>query len=213
MTEALAEALAERLRPLPFAERVAGLARPVDENKTEEFDDAGGPKQQTRRIKTPVALAYPLGTPDCDQNNRYLLPSLDAGSIFFFEDLGTTDYLISAGVHGQESMLRLLGWLNSSRFSGPLPEGDLLAALLHALQTNRPAPVGPFAGLTVRASILPAEAALFSKYTYAADITPLLYPPFRLLGLELKCRYRYQPECPAAELPTLVAPTPCPTWN
>ena len=210
MTTALAEALAARLRTLPFAERVVGLARPVDENQIETFADD---KQTTRRIKTPVALAYPLGVPTCDQNDKYLLPDVTTGSIFFFEDLGTTDYTIAAGLHGNESTLRLLGWLNPSRFSGPLSEGDMLAAILSALQVNRVAPAGPYHQLTVRATILPAEAALFSKYTYAADVTPLLYPPFQLFGLELKCRYHYVPDCPAAELPTLIDATPCPVFR
>jgi hypothetical protein len=87
VTTDLAEALAARLRGLPFLERVVGVARPKEENVTETFADD---KQTTRRIKTPVAVAYHADTRECDQNDRYLLPDLATGSIAFFEDLGTT---------------------------------------------------------------------------------------------------------------------------
>ncbi len=190
MTEDLAEILAQRLRPLPFVARAVGLARPVDTLVTEDFDG----KQQARRVKSPVAVNYPPGVPDQDHDDRYLLPSEGTASIFFFEDQGTTSYQVAPGLYNAESTLRLLGWLNPTH--NLLSEGHLLTALQVALRVNRVDKTqSVYTNLTVRASILPADAALFGKFTYAADVTPLLYPPYRLLGIELKCRYHYQAPC------------------
>src|SRR6476469_10052711 len=101
MTEALAALLADRIRPLAFAERVVGLARPVDTLTAETFEG----KEQQRRIKTPVPVAYPDGTPDCIRDERYLLPSKETNSVFFFEDRGTTSRAIVAGLSESESTL------------------------------------------------------------------------------------------------------------
>ncbi|GAB2865986.1 hypothetical protein [Hymenobacter ruber] len=204
MTTELAAFLAARLRPLSFLERVVGLARPVDENKEETF----GPEAQARRIKTPVALAYPDDAEECVKDERYLLPDQNTASIVFFEDQGTTGYTLpGTNIKGKESTLRLLGWFNPALFSAPLPEAAMIDAINKALNVDyryMAGTSGEYEGLLITASILPAEAALFSKYTYAADLNPMLYPPYRLLGLELKCRYAYRPACPADELPTIV---------
>ncbi|MGI4864151.1 MAG: hypothetical protein ACRYFZ_09540 [Janthinobacterium lividum] len=201
MTEQLAELLADRLRPLPFLERVVGLARPVDRLVQEELEDE---KHQTRRTKTPEPLAFPPDTDECLRDERYLLPDQNTASILFFEDQGTVDYQIAPSQYGKESTLRLLGWFNPAKFSDPLPENALLDAITRALRLRVRETAGDYQYLTITATVLPAEAALFSKYTYAADATPLLYPPYKLLGLELKCRYFYQPECPVPDLPTIV---------
>lgn len=207
MTEALAELLAERLRPLPFLERVVGLARPIDRVVKEAYADG---KEGTRRTKTPEPLNFPPGTEPCEADREaYLLPDFNGASTFFFEDLGTSDYLISQNLYGKESTLRLLGWLNPAKFSDPLSENALLDALQKALRVRVRETVGEYEYLTITATTLPAEAALFSKYTYAADVTPLLYPPYKLLGLELKCRYSYRPACPVPDYPTITARRSC----
>jgi hypothetical protein len=200
----LAAFLADRLRPLPFLERVVGLARPVDENKEEVFDG----KEQARRIKTPVAVAYPGDAEECVKDERYLLPDKNTASIVFFEDLGTTGFTLSNGnLKGKESTLRLLGWFNPVLFDAPLSESAMIDAINKALKVDTrymAGTAGQYEGLLITASILPAEAALFGKYTYAADANPMLYPPYQLLGLELKCRYTYRPPC--VQLPAPIAP-------
>jgi hypothetical protein len=201
MTELLAQILADRLRPLPFLERVVGLARAVDEVKEEAFD--GVPA--ARRTRTPVTLSFPPGADECVRDGRYLLPDLNSTSIVFFKDLGTVDYLVTQNMWGKESTLRLLAWFNPSKFTAPLNENAILDAFSKALKVRQRATTGDYEGLTITATLLPAEAALFSEYTYAADTTPLLYPPFRLLGMELKCRYIYRPACLPSE-PTLPVP-------
>ena len=201
MTEQLAEALATRLRALPFLERVVGLARPVDKLITETLEND---KEQTRRTKTPEPLNFPPSTKECDRTPEvYLLPDQAGASIVFFGDGGTVE-VQQQGVWFKESTLKLLGWFNPARFDGPFPESAMQDAILGKLPTRANETVGDYQGLRVTAVVLPAEASLFSKYTYAADVTPLLYPPYRLLGLELKCRYFYRPECPVPAYPELI---------
>ncbi|MBF9140845.1 hypothetical protein [Hymenobacter properus] len=206
MTEALADLLADRIRPLPFAERVVGLARPVDTLTSDAFEG----KEQPRRLKTPMPVAYPAGTAACDRDERYLLPSRETNGIFFFEDRGTVSRPIVAGLSESESTLLLLGWLNHEAPNVPT-ENQAIDALWKALKIG-PARLtaGDYQGLGITATVLPAEAALFTKYTYAAEVDPMLYPPYRLIGLELKCRYRLKPICvpapPAEEVPAGLLP-------
>lgn len=202
MNLALAQILADRLKLLPFLDpaagaRVAGLARL-------HTSTAAGDNAPT--VRTPVPQEFTAE--ECERDARYLLPDQQTPAIFFFEDYGTTDYVLQGNLRGKESTLRLLGWLNPNRLSAPLSENQLLQALETALKVRVRHSVGEYAHLSITATVLPAETSLFGRYTYDTQ-TPLLLPPFRLIGLELKCRYLPAPICPVEELPTIVLGTRC----
>ena len=54
--------------------------------------------------------------------------------------------------------------------------------------------MGPLSDLLLSWTIQPAGAGLFGAYSFAGE-TPLLYPPFRLFGAEIKAVYRFNPAC------------------
>lgn len=202
MTQALAQALADRLALLPFLDpaagaRVAGLARLW--TGTAAGDDA-----PTVRVPVPAVWS----AEECVNDPRYLLPSSDTPAIVFFEDGGTIDYSIAPGIIGKESALRLLLWLNPARLSAPLSEAQLIAAIEKALKVRVRHNEGEYRNLLITAAIPPAETALFGRYTHDTG-TPLLLPPYRLLGLNLTCRYLPAPACPADELPTILPASSC----
>jgi hypothetical protein len=199
VNEDLAEALAAQLRPLPFTQRVVGLARPYDQDQEESFDG----KPVTRRIRTPYPVTFPPAAASCDQDERYLLPDANTASTWWFEDLGTVEVIVKA-VHFKESTLRLLGWLNPTWFDPAPTESQILDALWRTLRIGQPQTIGPYATLTLTATMLPGDVNLLSRYTYAQDAVPLLYPPYKLFGLELKARYLYRPACPIPELPAIL---------
>ncbi|KAA9333406.1 hypothetical protein F0P96_10580 [Hymenobacter busanensis] len=198
MNEALADYLAARVYSLPFVERSVGLARTY-EHQLQNGDD-------WRTVRLPVPVSFTAA--ECEQNPRYLVPDASTASIFFLEDYGATPAVIAPGIKGWESRLRLIGLINPAGLVGELHETDLLASLLAVLGDGKTVRyLGPFLDVRLRATVLPADASLVSRYTYD---TPMLYPPYRLVGLELTVRYRLARACTPADLPTLINPKPAP---
>lgn len=197
MSEDLAQLLADRLRALPFAERVVGLTSPYQE----ELPDT---ENRTKLQRWPVALQLPEDAPTCQRDLNYLLPDADTGSIFFFEDGTTTPHSFGGGVTGYQTTFRLLGWVNPNRLSAPL-SGTVLAQVVGAALKSGPLPM-PWQKLDLVLTYLPSGPSLWNHYT-APNPVALLLPPYQLLGVEVVARYLLC--APTADLPTLVAASPC----
>lgn len=197
MTELLAELLATQIRPLPYVDRCVGLARSFETQVSN-----GDETQRTVRFPVPVSFT----AAQCDTDPRYLLPDAGTASVLFFEDQGTVARDVAPNVKGWESTLRLIGWFNPNELVGQLTENDLLTSLTTALNVDRRIKaLGPYTDLLLSATLLPADASLVSRYTIE---TPMLYPPYRLVGIELKARYRLALRCQPTDLPTLKHPKP-----
>jgi hypothetical protein len=193
--EALAALLAARLSvALPFVERTVGLAR-LYTTSTE----ADGP------IKLPVPVTFTAD--DCERNTRYLVPDPMTSGILFFEDGGTVPVGAPA-LRIKQSSLRLLLWVNPARLDGELSEAALLAAVEKALKVNERYAAGDFLDIFTTYTTLPAEASLFSRYTFDG-IRSLLLPPYRVLGLDLKVQFRLANRCFTDPLPGLKDYAPC----
>ena len=187
MTETLAALLLDRLTAaLPYLDRAVGLARVY------EFTIPNG--ETPRRLKLPVPLAFTAA--DCERDAYYLVPDAGTGSILFFEDAGTVSQGAGKAPYERtmESTVRLLLWLNPARPDNPATELDLSTGLYNALRSGQVHTSGPLADLLLSWTIQPAGAGLFGAYSFAGE-TPLLYPPFRLFGAEIKARYRFMPGC------------------
>jgi hypothetical protein len=192
--EALAQLLSDRLvEQVPFLDRAVGLARLY--------------LKPSRDGETPVTLKLPVPVTftaeDCARDERYLVPSDNTAGISFFEDGGSTRLITSqypASVSMRQSSLRLLLWANPQRLDGELTEAALLGAVERALGIGQRFPAGNFLDVSVSYTTLPAEASLFSRYSFES-VTELLYPPYRLLGLALTVQYRLAARCLPTELP------------
>lgn len=193
MTEALAQHLAARLKAaLPFLDRVVGMVRLNEQVKPD------GETSFMERLPVPVSFT----ADECDRNRRYLVPDQSVGSVLFFEDGGET-VIGSSFTQQREATLRLLLWLNPFKLTGLLPESRLQAELERALSVRKRFSVGEYADVFITATSLPAGANLFSGYSFGSGTTQLLYPPYRVMGLELKARYRFTPACVLGPLPEL----------
>lgn len=202
MTETLAALLLAKLTAaLPFLERAVGLVRTYD------FAIPNG--DDVRRVKVPVPVSFTAD--ECEQNNYYLVPSAERGSLLWFEDGGT----VSQGAgkspmeRTHESTLQLRLWLNPTRLSAELPEAVLVVALSKALGIGQRQSTPELADLLLSWTIQPGGAGLLSAYTFAQDAMPLLYPPFRVFGAEIKAVYRFNAMCQNYELPTLIPSPEC----
>jgi hypothetical protein len=207
MTEQLAEILAQRLRDeLPQLDRVAGLVRTYEHNTPDGENDRG--EVQVRRVKLPVPVSFTAD--DCERDNRYLVPDPSTVGIAFFEDQGTVPVAMPGtgpNLQHWQSALRLLVWVNPLRLAGTLEENMLLLAIDRALQAGKRWAVGDYVDVLLTYTTLPADGlSLFSRYTYAGE-TPLLYPPYRVLGLDLRATFRLSNRCQQNDLPAVI-PTP-----
>jgi hypothetical protein len=193
--EALAQLLSDRVKAVvPFLERAVGLAR--------LFTGPGLDGETPITLKLPVPVTFTAE--DCAKNERYLVPSDDTAGILFLEDSGSTRLITSqypASVGMRQSLFRLLLWANPQRLDGDLSEEGLLAAIEQALAIGQRFTAGNFLDVSVSYTTLPAEASLFSRYSFES-VTELLFPPYRLLGLALTVQYRLR-RCSA--LPLLAA--------
>lgn len=197
--EALAQLLATRVAAeVPFLDRAVGLARLLIK--------PGLDGDTPLTLKLPVPVSFTAA--DCQRDERYLVPSDDTVGILFFEDGGSSRLVTSqypASTQMRQTALRLLLWANPQRLDGELTEEALLGAVERALAIGQRFTSGSFLDVSVSYATLPAEASLFSRYSFE-PVTPLLFPPYRLLGLALTVQYRLAGRCVAGVLPAV--PTP-----
>jgi hypothetical protein len=200
--EALAQLLRDRLvEQVPFLDRAVGLARLYLKPSLD------GETPLTLKLPVPVTFT----AEDCARDERYLVPSDSTTGICFFEDGGGSRLITSqypASVSMRQSNLRLLLWANPQRLDGELTEAALLGAVERALGIGQRFPAGNFLDVSVSYTTLPAEASLFSRYSFES-VTELLYPPYRLLGLALTVQYRLAVRCLPGVLPSVKAFESC----
>lgn len=200
--ESLATLFAARLAAaLPFLDRVTGMTRLLTKGEMDGED--------TITVKLPIPVSFTAE--DCDQNGRYLVPDASTVGIAFFEDAGTSrvinrDTPSQLGVRA--SAMRLLLWINTPRLDGELSEAMLLLAVERALRIGERWNAGDFVGISTTYTSLPAEASLFGRYSFDT-VTPLLLPPYRLLGLDLRTQYQLTTACQTQPLPGVKEPSSC----
>lgn len=194
VNEQLADAYRERLlaaaADLPFLDRTEGLVRPF-ETKVKNGEDF-----TTARFPVPVTFT----ADECALDPRYLVPDKTTGAILFFEDGGTVPYTAAMNLQGWLSTLTLKLWLNPQRLHGEVDEAAILNALDRALKLRMRGKMGPFNDTLASYSVLPGGPALYSAYSYE---TPLLYPPYKIIGMEIKTTFMLSSACFTAPMPTL----------
>ncbi len=202
MNAGLAQLLADRVAAaLPFLDRVTGLVRLYAKQ------EADGDTFTTNRLPVPVSYT----AADCERNDRYLVPGADAVGILFFEDGGQqpfSDAQTPPSLGFRVARLRLLLWLNPLRLSAPLSDTQLLVLLERALSIGKRFGSGDFLDISTTYASLPAETSLFGRYSFAND-TPLLLPPYQVLGLDLRVQFRLSAPCLTIEVPTVIAAPLC----
>jgi hypothetical protein len=143
----------------------------------------------------------------CVTDSRYLVPDISTPGILFFEDGGTAPFG-QPSLKVKQTSLRLLLWVNPHRLDGELSEATLLAAVEKALKVNERYAEGDFVDILTTYTTLPAEASLFSRYTFDG-VREMLLPPYRLLGLDLKVQFRLSTVCLTTPLPGLIDTVSC----
>lgn len=192
MIKELSLILKDRLTTLPFVDVLAGLVQVVEDNQPVD----AGPAVRNR-----FPVSYITNLPDdCDTGKeRQLIPDSSKKSIMYFEDFGSI--VGQAGRNGNievTTSIRLVGWLNRDKLTGgkfDLIAGYCIAAICGRLDI-RFQNMGIFKRLTVKPTRFPpADASLFSRYTYDETVRQYLMPPFEVFGIDFQANYQVHPGC------------------
>lgn len=202
MQKELANVLKGKLITLAFADAVAGLTQVLT---TEELT----PDNSTTVIKRrPVSYdVYFKGNlaASCEGKEVALIPSAEWKSIIYFEDYGIAATGTQRGFTGFDSSLRLIAWLDKSKFVAdnysPEIAGRCQAAIIQRLAHKNPENISLFTRLTINvARIPPQDPALFGRYTYEETEKQYLRPPFEFFGIDFSCKYLVSNKC-LSEIP------------
>lgn len=192
MNAAIANILKGYLTPLSWVEHAAGLVKPLIKLTSVPKDG----KMIVTRDVFPVSCD--VSWADC-QGGKYkdLIPAQKYRSIIYFEDLGCVKVSNDGGYHNWKSRLKLVGWVNMSKFNfnGCYLSPLLIQSIEKALPDyyfNSP----PYAKIQVLSvSELPKDATIFSKYTYKEEVMQYLMFPFDYFALQIDTEFSISPDC------------------
>ena len=187
MTELIAEALAEYIADVPFADKVVGL---VKELSYREGDSSGtGP---TPLLKYPVY--YKKTEAECRRAGYTdLVPDSRKKSIMYVENYGTR----VGERHGDKlkftTTVRVVGWGNKGM--SPLAPAYVIAAVPET--PNIPGLIGIRFTPT---QVLGVDEKIFSRYTYKEEELQFLLHPYTAFAIVYEVTYSLKLDC----LPELV---------
>lgn len=186
MNEAIASILKSKLVGISYADKVAGLVRPV----TFEINQ--------------VAKTYPVGFDvkhdDCIKGlYNDLMPNSKYKSIMYFEDNGT-QFLARIGDYQVcQSSLRLVGWINTSKFQEtncPTPESTCMIMEIISAFPSTHFNQGDFQKIQISVNNeVPKSKAIFAAYTYDELMSQYLFYPYDYFALNLTVNYTFNMNC------------------
>lgn len=189
MTSDIANILKGYIDNVAFADRVAGLVKPV--TVLDENDDG----VKTRRT---FPISCDITYNDCIKGKyKDLIPNKKYMSIMYFEDGGTRligedprDFKFTAS-------LKLVGWLNLLKMGKTdcSISGLAVAHILKALPLGYNN-VGMYSRVRVMAvSQEVKSSAIFNKYTYKEETLQYLMYPYDYFAVNIEVQYNINKEC------------------
>lgn len=185
MNQIIAGHLKERIATLPFIDKLGGLVQTVEVvNRT-----------QTSEIRMRFPVPCELATEDCNNPATYevLAPDSSKASVIFFEDNGIILDSQDQRYQTWKGQLRLVAWLNTSRYagSGCDVKALMVQALASRLNGSNNQNVGSIIGLQAKVTAeLPKESSIFSNYTFSLYRTQYLFYPYDYFALRIETTFR-----------------------
>lgn len=185
--------LRDKLADLPFIEILAGLAKTVTD------DTILGESDEVTKITHRLPVCEDTLGEGCEGREVRLNPDSRRKSIIYFEDYGIVPTGARHGFSLFSSTLRLVCWMNRANLVGDhyaMIGGRVMTMIIGEIANKNPENVDIFKALTVKvARIPPADAGLFSRYTYNETDRQYLRPPFEFFGIDFTCNYRVPAKC------------------
>lgn len=188
MNGQIADIIKSQIENLPFMDRTAGLVRIV--------------KRQEVGEKGTIVKTFPV---DCDVSQKDcvsgkytdLIPNTKYKSIHYFEDMGVTPSGQDQLNFDFDARLRLVGWLNLQKLGKTTCSVSHLAiaAILKKISSGNFNSF-PFTRIQIKCSgIEPKTAAIFSKYSYAEEISQYLLYPYDYYAMNFNVSFRVPYKC------------------
>jgi hypothetical protein len=168
MNKDIAEVLKSKLLTAEYAERIAGLTRPVEV----KIRDVSG-SYQVRR----VPMGCDVTNPETCPPNKMLIPDSRLSSIVWFEDGGVIMQEQQGRYFNFISELRLIVWLNLNFFEhdctiSPAVEMDIVKRLSFNFENT-----ANYQGIKVTGiSFKPKDVSVFAQYSFENVNLYTMYP-------------------------------------
>lgn len=188
MTNAIADILNIYISTLPFADRVAGVIKPV----TFVTGTADKP------VKKTIPVACNVSQPDCI-SGKYndLVPNSKYKSIIYWEDNGTVTNANNPRDFNFTASLRLVCWINLKKVGKTDCDVSALA-ITNILNTIPTSPFNSGIYTRIRATVdreIIKTSAIFSKYTYDESVVQYLMYPFDYFALDVSVDFTILKSC------------------
>jgi hypothetical protein len=185
MNASIAELLKARIADaFPQVDKLAGMVRAL------ERDVEGG----TFRFPVGILVEDALSCDDSEQ--RDMIPDAKYAAIVYFEDGGITSERSRTRGIAFTSRLRLICWVNTTKFGGDPFTADKLAQNFSTTLKRGPYNTGPFIGVRHGISGQPIRGfGLFGQYNYPQSARQYLAPPYDAFGLDLITEFRIKAGC------------------
>jgi len=186
MNEMVANMIKEKVMAIRFADKVGGLVRPVTINMNGE--------------KKTFPVSWDVSSSDL-QKGKYkdLMPCSKYKSLMYFEDGGTTMLERINDIQFFQSNLRLIGWIDTSKFpqfkcTNPLAP-QMIIEIMEALPTAKKTEA-PFLYMEIKVNSESVKSAsIFGAYTYDEQSTQYLFYPYDYFLLNISVRYGINYNC------------------
>lgn len=178
----IAEHLKNKLAGAPYAERIAGLCRPVETK-------SGG---NVRRI--PMACKWSVSPSDCPET-ELLIPDASLSSLLWFEDGGAIFKERNGRDITYTSTLRLICWLNLRKYEHECSVTAAVAMdIIFRLLSGNENTTNYSSVRVVSISQLVKNESVFSAYIFANKPVFLTYP-YDFIGMEIKTDFTINSNC------------------
>jgi hypothetical protein len=188
MNEKIANILKTKLEALPFADKLAGMVRPM---RIEVLGENNVRAQKTFPVSCDLSFNEV-------EKGKYkdLIPQSKYGSIIYFEDNGTTLTYRDRGRVGFVGRLNLVCWLNLNKVNC-LKTGSTQALLnIISLLPDTHFSVDELREIRITGvSEVPKSNAIFSRYSYDEIKTQYLLHPFDYFSLAINVEYWVKLSC------------------
>lgn len=201
MNTGIGEILKGYISTLNFADKVAGVVRPVIQvDVIEQYDEDNKLiGTVTQRKVFPVACG--VTHKQCYEEGLLtdLVPNSSNRSIMYFEDNGCVLTGVEGKLQRYKSSIRLVGWLNLQQFdtSSCTISAEVIAAIIKVIPTGIFNAAGTnYQRVQIRLrNIVPKSQAIFGSYTYNEETTQYLMYPYDYFALDLEVDFAIHENC------------------
>lgn len=190
MNNYIAEILKCKIQAVSFADKVAGMVRPVTHYRD------GLP-----------TVTYPVGYDvlhsDCTVGKESnLMPNSKYKSIMYFEDNGILAGKKEGSFQNMTASIRLVVWLNLQKITDEkCPDPGSVCAVLELMKAlnNKIENASPIFAIQIEVQEIIRDKSIFSEYSYDEKYSQYLFHPYDFFAIKIKVNFKVNYDCTCAD--------------